>query len=104
MNIAHIVEKRVVVAKLLQIAETQVFLAEEKIKLEKELKRLEKLGYVHYAREGNMQKFMKDGKYYKVDVYDEKHQLIIEQWKEKRQNLDILKLTTKSISSIQANG
>ena len=43
MNIAHIVEKRVVVAKLLQIAETQLFLSEEKIKLEKELSRLEKL-------------------------------------------------------------
>ena len=43
------------------------------------IKRLEKLGYKHYAREGNLQKFEKDGKYYKVDVYDEKHQLIIEQ-------------------------
>ena len=43
MNIAHIVEKRVVVAKLLQIAETQLFLSKEKVKLEKELKRLEEL-------------------------------------------------------------
>ena len=43
MNIAHIVEKRVVVAKLLQIAETQLFLSKEKVKLEKELSRLEKL-------------------------------------------------------------
>ena len=52
---------------------------EEKQEIPDLIKRLEKLGYVHYAREGNMQKFMKDGKYYKVDVYDEKHQLIIEQ-------------------------
>ena len=43
MNIAHVVEKRVVVAKLLQIAETQLFLSKEKVKLEKELKRLEEL-------------------------------------------------------------
>ena len=27
------------------------------------VKRLEDLGYVHYARDGNIQKFMKDGKY-----------------------------------------
>ena len=43
MNIAHIVEKRVVVAKLLQISEMQLFLSKEKVKLEKELSRLEKL-------------------------------------------------------------
>jgi hypothetical protein len=38
---------------------------------------------VHYARDGNIQKFMKDGKYYKVDVYDEKHQLVLDNEKEK---------------------
>ena len=52
---------------------------EDKQEIPDLIKRLEKLGYKHYAREGNMQKFEKDGKYYKVDVYDEKHQLIIEQ-------------------------
>tara|TARA_R100001509_G_C4870831_1_gene216627 strand:+ start:355 stop:1152 length:798 start_codon:yes stop_codon:yes gene_type:complete len=52
---------------------------EEKQEIPDLIKRLEKLGYKHYARDGNMQKFEKDGKYYKVDVYDEKHQLIIEQ-------------------------
>jgi len=52
---------------------------EEKQEIPDLIKRLEKLGYKHYAREGNLQKFEKDGKYYKVDVYDEKHQLIIEQ-------------------------
>ena len=52
---------------------------EDKQEIPDLIKRLEKAGYVHYARDGNIQKFMKDGKYYKVDVYDEKHQLIIEQ-------------------------
>ena len=52
---------------------------EDKQEIPDLIKRLEKLGYRHYAREGNLQKFEKDGKYYKVDVYDEKHQLIIEQ-------------------------
>ena len=52
---------------------------DEKQEIPDLVKRLEDLGYVHYARDGNIQKFMKDGKYYKVDVYDEKHQLIIEQ-------------------------
>ena len=52
---------------------------EEKQEIPDLIKRLEKLGYKHYAKEGNMQKFMKDGKYYKVDVYDEKHQLVLEQ-------------------------
>ena len=52
---------------------------EDKQEIPDLIKRLEKLGYKHYAREGNLQKFEKDGKYYKVDVYDEKHQLIIEQ-------------------------
>lgn len=52
---------------------------EEKQEIPDLIKRLEKLGYKHYARDGNMQKFMKDGKYYKVDVYDEKHQLVLEQ-------------------------
>jgi uncharacterized protein YdaU (DUF1376 family) len=52
---------------------------EEKQEIPDLIKRLEKLGYKHYAKDGNMQKFMKDGKYYKVDVYDEKHQLVLEE-------------------------
>jgi len=56
---------------------------EEKQQIPDLVKRLEDLGYVHYARDGNIQKFMKDGKYYKVDVYDEKHQIVIDNEKEK---------------------
>jgi uncharacterized protein YdaU (DUF1376 family) len=55
---------------------------EEKQEIPDLIKRLENLGYVHYAREGNIQKFMKDGKFYKIDVYDEKHQLILDNEKE----------------------
>ena len=43
MNIAHIIEKREITAQLLQVADTMLFLAKEKVKLEKELKRLEEL-------------------------------------------------------------
>ena len=35
MNIAHIIEKRVITAQLLQVADTMLFLAKEKVKLEK---------------------------------------------------------------------
>ena len=56
---------------------------DEKQEIPDLVKRLEDLGYVHYARDGNIQKFMKDGKYYKVDVYDEKHQLVLDNEKEK---------------------
>ena len=56
---------------------------EDKKEIPDLIKRLEKLGYKHYAREGNLQKFEKDGKYYKVDVYDEKHQIVIDNEKEK---------------------
>ena len=41
MNIAHIVEKRVVTAQLLQVAEMMLFLAKEKVRLEKKLEELE---------------------------------------------------------------
>jgi len=51
---------------------------DEKQEIPDLVKRLEDLGYVHYARDGNIQKFMKDGKYYKIDVYDEKHQLVLD--------------------------
>jgi uncharacterized protein YdaU (DUF1376 family) len=56
---------------------------EEKQEIPDLVKRLQDLGYVHYARDGNIQKFMKDGKYYKVDVYDEKHQIVLDNEKEK---------------------
>ena len=56
---------------------------EEKQEIPDLIKRLEKAGYVHYARDGNIQKFMKDGKYYKVDVYDEEHQIRLDNEKEK---------------------
>ena len=56
---------------------------DEKQEIPDLVKRLEDLGYVHYARDGNIQKFMKDGKYYKVDVYVEKHQLVLDNEKEK---------------------
>ena len=42
-DLKHIVEKRVITAQLLQVAEMMLFLAKEKVKLEKELKRLEEL-------------------------------------------------------------
>jgi len=37
--------------------------------------RLKKLGYQHLGNEGNFEKFTKDGKNYKIDIYDEKHQM-----------------------------
>ena len=37
--------------------------------------RLKKLGYVYLGNEGNFEKFTKDGKNYKIDIYDEKHQI-----------------------------
>lgn len=40
--------------------------------------RMKKLGYLHKGREDNYEKFAKDGKNYKIDIYDTKHQLIIE--------------------------
>jgi uncharacterized protein YdaU (DUF1376 family) len=37
--------------------------------------RLKKLGYQYLGHEGNFEKFTKDGKNYKIDIYDEKHQM-----------------------------
>ncbi len=37
--------------------------------------RLKKLGYQYLGNEGNFEKFTKDGKNYKIDIYDEKHQM-----------------------------
>ena len=41
--------------------------------------RMKNLGYLHKGREDNYEKFSKDGKNYKIDIYDTDHQLIIEQ-------------------------
>ena len=57
---------------------------EEKQEIPDLIKRLENLGYVHYAREGNIERFTKDGNYYKIDVYDEKHQLVLDNEKESK--------------------
>ena len=38
-------------------------------------KALKKLGYQYLGNEGNFEKFTKDGKNYKIDIYDEKHQM-----------------------------
>ena len=40
-DLEHIIEKRVVTAQLLQVAEMMLFLAKEKVRLEKKLKELE---------------------------------------------------------------
>tara|TARA_R100001224_G_scaffold59621_1_gene35328 strand:+ start:587 stop:1408 length:822 start_codon:yes stop_codon:yes gene_type:complete len=57
---------------------------EERQEIPDLIKRLENLGYVHYAREGNIERFTKDGNYYKIDVYDEKHQLVLDNEKESK--------------------
>ena len=41
--------------------------------------RLKKLGYQHLGNEGNFEKFTKDGKNYKIDIFDDKHQIQLEQ-------------------------
>jgi uncharacterized protein YdaU (DUF1376 family) len=39
------------------------------------INRLKALGYVHKGVEGSFEKFTKDGKEYKIDKFDEKHQI-----------------------------
>lgn len=41
--------------------------------------RLKNLGYLYKGCEGNFEKFSKDGKNYKIDKFDEKHQIQLEQ-------------------------
>ena len=41
--------------------------------------RMKKLGYLHKGREDNFEKFTKDGNNYKIDIYDTKNRLILEQ-------------------------
>jgi len=54
-------------------------ISEDQDKVRDIIARLEKLGYVHYSTDGNFERFSKDGKYYKIDKYDEKHMLQLEQ-------------------------
>ena len=41
--------------------------------------RLINLGYIHKGTDGNFELFKKDGKNYKIDIFDEKHQIQLEQ-------------------------
>lgn len=41
--------------------------------------RLVNLGYIHKGTNGNFELFKKDGKNYKIDIFDEKHQIQLEQ-------------------------
>ncbi len=43
------------------------------------INRLKNLGYIHKGSEGNFEKFSKDGKNYRIDKFDEKHQIQLEQ-------------------------
>ena len=37
--------------------------------------RLVNLGYIHNGKDGNFELFEKNGKNYKIDIFDEKHQI-----------------------------
>ena len=50
-------------------------ISDDEEKVQDIISRLKKLGYVHYATDGTFEKFSKDGKYYKIDRLDEKHQI-----------------------------
>jgi len=41
--------------------------------------RLVNLGYIHKGTDGNFELFKKDGKNYKIDIFDDKHQIQLEQ-------------------------
>jgi len=41
--------------------------------------RLINLGYIHKGTDGNFELFKKDGKNYKIDIFDDKHQIQLEQ-------------------------
>nr|BAR32065.1 phage related protein [uncultured Mediterranean phage uvMED] len=53
--------------------------SEDEEKVRDIIARLQKLGYVHYSTDGTFERFSKDGKYYKIDRLDEKHQIQLEQ-------------------------
>lgn len=43
------------------------------------IERMKKLGYLHKGSEGQYEKFTKDGKNYRIDRYDKKHMLTVDQ-------------------------
>tara|TARA_R100000329_G_C7591285_1_gene209676 strand:- start:39 stop:818 length:780 start_codon:yes stop_codon:yes gene_type:complete len=43
------------------------------------IERMKKLGYLYLGSEGQYEKFTKDGKNYRIDRYDEKHMLTVDQ-------------------------
>jgi len=43
------------------------------------INRLVNLGYIHKGTDGNFELFKKDGKNYKIDIFDDKHQIQLEQ-------------------------
>jgi uncharacterized protein YdaU (DUF1376 family) len=43
------------------------------------IERMQNLGYLHKGSEGQFEKFSKDGKNYRIDKFDKKHQVTIEQ-------------------------
>ena len=40
---------------------------------------MKKLGYIHLGSDRNSERFSKDGQNYKIDRFDEKHQIQLEQ-------------------------
>jgi len=52
---------------------------EDKVEIPDLIERLKKLGYLHKGSEGQYMKFTKDGKNYKIDKYDEQHQINLDQ-------------------------
>ena len=51
----------------------------EHIEIPNLIERLQNLGYTYIGSEGNFEKFSKDGKNYRIDRYDEKHHIQLEQ-------------------------
>ena len=52
---------------------------EDKAQIPDLIERLKKLGYLHKGSEGQFEKFTKDGKNYRIDKYDEQHQITLDQ-------------------------
>lgn len=52
---------------------------EDKPQIPDLIERLKKLGYLHKGSEGQFEKFTKDGKNYRIDKYDEQHQITLDQ-------------------------
>jgi len=54
-------------------------MSEDDDKLKDIINRLKNLGYIHYSTDGTFERFSKDGKYYKIDRLDDKHEIQLEQ-------------------------